>query len=97
LNIYLGLLSTTAQPNLAICIIHSTSRWLHGRSSETFWDFRNDSREWDEDDIRRSEVPDYDPTKWDTSRYTLPMEIRIRLGINWVQAQNLPEAMVHFS
>jgi hypothetical protein len=94
LNIYLGLLSTSSQPKLSIDVIHSTSRWLHGRSSETFWDMQSDSREWDEDDTRKSQTLEYDPTKWDPSRYTLPIEIRVRLGINWVQAQNLSEAMV---
>ena len=95
LNIYLGLLSNSRQqPTQSIRVIHSTSRWLHGRSAETFWDSLNDSREWDSDDSRRLQTRSYVPGKWDPSRYSLPMEIRVRLGINWLQAQNVNEAMV---
>lgn len=94
MNIFLGLLSNSGHPLDSIRIIHTTSRWLRGRSSETFWDIINDSREWDEDDFRRSQVPSYISGKWDIERYSLPMEIRVRLGINWLRARNMNEAMV---
>jgi hypothetical protein len=94
LNIFLGMLSNSGSPTDSIQIIHVTSRWLRGRSAETFWDNVNDSREWDENDLRRSEVPSYTAEKWDMSRYSLPIEIRVRLGINWIRAQNMDEAMV---
>lgn len=81
-------------PLQSISTIHSTSRWLHGRSAETFWDLVTDSREWDEDDVRRSQVQSFEPGKWDPSRYSLPLEIRVHLGINWLRARNLAEAMV---
>lgn len=94
LNILLGLLPKTSDPLHAIQVIQTTSRWLRGRSDETFWDDYNDSREWDEDDSRRGLVKDYDPGRWNSSRYSLPIEIRVRLGIQHLSAKNLPEAMV---
>jgi hypothetical protein len=95
LNIFLGLISDSSIDSIRI--IHSTSRWLRGRSSEAFWDTYQNSREWDEDDTRRSQVSQYTPGEWNESRYSLPMEIRVRLGINWLRMQNLPEAMVSSS
>ena len=92
MNIFLGLISDSSIDSIRT--IHSTSRWLRGRSSETFWDTCQDSREWDEDDTRRSQVSQYTPGEWDQSRYSLPMEIHVRLGISWLRIQNLPEAMV---
>jgi hypothetical protein len=95
LNILLGLLPKTGDPIQAIRLIHTTSRWLRGRSEETFWDDCGDSREWDENDLRRIKVKEYDAGKWDSSsRYSLPMEIRVRLGIQYLMASNLDEAMV---
>jgi|SRR5579859_1713627 len=88
------LLSTTATPIHSIRIIHSTSRWLRGRSSDTFWYSVTDSREWDEDDERRGQVDGYIPGKWSASRYTLPLEIRVRLGIAWLRGRNFDEALV---
>lgn len=94
MNIFLGFLSKSGSPLDTIVIIHITSRWLRGRSAETFWNALNDSREWDENDTRRLEVPSFVAEKWDSSRYSLPMEIRVRLGINWLSAKNFDEAMV---
>ena len=96
LNVLLGLLSNTGNPEHTIRIIHSTSRWLRGRSDELFWDTLNDSREWDNDDSRRSQFSGYVPGKWDSSSYSLPMEIRVRLGINWLRALNFVEATRQF-
>jgi general transcription factor 3C polypeptide 3 (transcription factor C subunit 4) len=92
LNIFLGLISGSSIDSIRI--IHNTTRWLRGRSSETFWDDFQDSREWDEDDARRSQITQYTPGEWNVPRYSLPMEIRVRLGISWLRIQNLPEAMV---
>jgi hypothetical protein len=96
LNILLGLVPKEGDPEQAIKLIHSTSRWLRGRAEETFWDQEHDSREWDEygDDTRRATVKDYDPRKWGASRYSLPMEIRVKLGIQYLLAKNFSEAMV---
>ena len=94
LNILLGLLPKTGDPMQAIRLIHTTSRWLRGRSEERFWDEFGDSREWDEDHSRRIKVKGYDAGKWDISRYALPIEIRVRLGIQYLLAKNLPEALV---
>ena len=76
MNIFLGLISDSSIDSIRV--IHSTSRWLRGRSSETFWDTFQDSREWDEDDTRRSQIAKYKPGEWNVSRYSLPMEIRER-------------------
>jgi general transcription factor 3C polypeptide 3 (transcription factor C subunit 4) len=94
LNILLGLLAPSGSAQHAIQTIHRTSRWLRGRAAERFWDTYQDSREWDEDDSRKSEVPSYVPGKWDAARYALPMEVRVHLGINWLRLQNMDEAMV---
>ena len=48
----------------SIRIIHNTSRWLRGRSSETFWDDFQDSREWDEDDASKISDSTYTPGEW---------------------------------
>jgi hypothetical protein len=95
LNILLLLLAQSRSPMQSIRIIHSTSRWLQGRSSEIFWDNIADSREWDIDDSRRIAVKEFIPGVHPPSRYTLPMEIRVRLGVNWLRANNHPEAMVN--
>ena len=94
MNILLGLLAPSGSAQHAIQTIHRTSRWLRGRAAESFWDTYQDSREWDEDDSRKSEVPSYVPGKWDAARYALPMEVRVHLGINWLRLQNMDEAMV---
>jgi hypothetical protein len=95
LNIYLGFLLEEGNGPTCISTIHVTSRWLRGRYAETFWNLGpNDSREWDKDDTRRGEVVGYVPGTWDQSRYTLPVEIRVRLGIAWLLVRNFDEAMV---
>ena len=91
----MGLLSDSPTPAQSIRIVHTTSRWLRGRSAEVFWDNFKNSGEWDEDDERRSQSPYYVHGKWDPSRYSLPIEIRVRLGINWLRTNNLEEAMVN--
>jgi hypothetical protein len=90
----MGLLSTSPSPNQSIRIIHSTSRWLRGRGEEVFWDNFKDSAEWDENEERKAQFVSYIPGRWDSSRYSLPMEIRIHLGINWLRTGNVEEAMV---
>lgn len=95
LNIYLGFLLEEGNGPTCISTIHVTSRWLRGRYAETFWNLGpDDSREWDKDDTRRREVVGYVPGTWDVSRYTLPIEIRVRLGIAWLLVRNFDEAMV---
>src|SRR5579862_5063623 len=88
------MLVETKQYDRAIRTIHSTARWLHGRSNETFWEFFQDSREWDEDDSRREQVEGYIPHQHHPHQYTLPIEIRVGLGLSWLQLNNPDEAIV---
>lgn len=94
LKFLVKMMAKAKQPERAIQTIHSTSRWLHGRSSETFWDLVQDSREWDENDSRRAQVQGYIPHEHPPSQYTLPLEIRVLLGLSWLQINNPTEAMV---
>lgn len=67
----------------AIKIITVASRWVLGRSEETFWDWEKDDREWDaENEPRRVEVPQFDPGHHDVGTYGqgLLVELRAKLG-----------------
>lgn len=68
------------------------SRWLLGRRADHCWeDFHQDDREWDLDDRpRRIEVPSFVPGKYRAESYgdSLPLELRIKLGIFRLNSNN---------
>lgn len=88
LNIYAELFmnsTTSTEFNTALSKVKSASRWLLHRRDEYFWDkYNEDDREFDAaDEPRRTEVPEYDPGRYDIATYGegLPLEIRVKLGL----------------
>lgn len=67
----------------AIKTITVASRWVLGRSEETYWDWEKDDREWDaENEPRRVQVPQFGPGNYDVGTYGqgLLVELRAKLG-----------------
>ncbi|EDO04502.1 hypothetical protein SS1G_06985 [Sclerotinia sclerotiorum 1980 UF-70] len=80
--------------------LRSVARWLVGRKGEDFWDqFIDDDREWDDDDIRRSECPQFDAKTYPVDTYGpgLPVELRIKLGLYRLSLGHYMEALRHFN
>lgn len=80
--------------------LRSVARWLVGRKGEGFWDqFIDDDREWDDDDIRRSECPQFDAKTYPVDTYGpgLPVELRIKLGLYRLSLGHYMEALRHFN
>jgi len=72
-------------------------RWLLGRSDETFWaNYTSNDCEWDMDDSRRALIPDFIAGQHSPSTYGagLPLEFRVRLGVNRLKLGDYAEAMV---
>ncbi|KAG5518178.1 hypothetical protein PMAC_003364 [Pneumocystis sp. 'macacae'] len=69
-------------------------RWLCGRKSEEFWDDCPDDREWDNDNERRSLVLHF--LDGDKTRYEMPLELRVKLGICRLHIGDTDEALRHF-
>lgn len=100
LNIYLDLLDRLGDYPYALFRLKSLSRWIQGRSNETYWDIQKDDREFDlADDPRRTAVPEFTRISRKT-KYgkTLPFEIRVKMGIFRLRqvSPNFSEAMYHF-
>ncbi|ESZ97604.1 hypothetical protein SBOR_2005 [Sclerotinia borealis F-4128] len=79
--------------------LRSVARWLVGRSGEDFWDnFIDDDREWDDDDLRRAECSQFDPKTYSSDTYgpSLPVELRIKLGLYRLSLGHHMEALRHF-
>ncbi|KAH9222888.1 hypothetical protein DL95DRAFT_285426 [Leptodontidium sp. 2 PMI_412] len=97
---YCSLLEYDDEWETAIKETKSIARWLLGREAETFWDdvVENDC-EWDTDDSRRNQIPEYVAGNYPSSTYGdgLVVELRIRLGINRLNIGHFDEAMLHFS
>jgi general transcription factor 3C polypeptide 3 (transcription factor C subunit 4) len=81
--IYIALLTHLEQYEEALQETRSLSRWLLGRMEETFWDEQQDDREWDRNEERRKEVPEFVSGKNPSSSYGpgLPLRLRISLAI----------------
>ena len=89
---------------LQSCIdtLKKLSRWMLGRSSESYWDTRqDDDAEFDLDDIpRRIAVPSFVLGRYSPEQYGLglPMQIRSQLGILRLrQGYGRDEAFDHFA
>lgn len=77
--------------------LKSVARWLVGRSGEDFWDqFVDDDREWDDDNLRRSECSQFDAKAYSSDTYGpgLPVELRIKLGLYRLSLGHYTEALV---
>ncbi|OTB17969.1 hypothetical protein K445DRAFT_315719 [Daldinia sp. EC12] len=99
IKIFVELLAYIEQFQEAIYELKSLSRWLLTRSEETFWDSQGDDREWDEDNLRRSEVEQYQEGKHPTSSYGkgLPLELRAKLAVYRLKLDQEDEAMRHLA
>lgn len=97
LDTYIVLLEDIGEWANAIHEIKSVSRWLNGRERQNFWDqvTENDC-EWDADDSRRKEIPEFAEggAKITADSLLMPLEIRVKLGMNRLMLGQLEEAMV---
>ena len=98
INIYAELYGYVGQPEKGVTAIKSLSRWLLGRKDDTMWDdFEDDDREWDADDFpRRIKSDGYIPDEWPQDSYgmSLPLELRIKLGLFRLKLGHEAEALV---
>jgi len=97
INIYVELYGYLGQHAEAIVELKSLSRWLLGRQHETFWDdITGDDREYDTDDVRRAQVPEFVSGRNDFHQYGagLPLELRVKLGIHRLRLEDYGEALV---
>lgn len=99
LAIFLELHASSGEYEEAIKNLKSLSRWILGRKDESYWDeVTEDDREWDADDLRRNEVAQYEPDKYDMLTYGdgLPLELRTKLGVYRIKLgdSHFKEAMV---
>lgn len=96
-GIYVDLYGSHGRYLDAIRELRSLSRWLLGRSEETYWDQHMlDDREWDEDEVRRSSVPEYQTGSANSIMYgaVLPLDLRARLAIYRLGLEHEKEALV---
>lgn len=96
LNILVELYMMLKRWDDAIKVLKTSARWLYGRTEEKYWDKFSDDREWDRMDTRRQLTREYVPARFDKETYTLPIELRVKLGVCRVRGGNKKEAMVHF-
>jgi general transcription factor 3C polypeptide 3 (transcription factor C subunit 4) len=100
INIYLDLLDRNGLYDYALLRLKALARWKQGRAKETWWDDQEDDREYDmEDEPRRIAVPQFKRKAQNAkSGQTLPLEIRVKLGIFRLRksADDFEEAMVSF-
>jgi general transcription factor 3C polypeptide 3 (transcription factor C subunit 4) len=75
--------------------VKTVARWLCGRQFETWWNDRVDDAEWDLDNTRRRTEPRFVDTL-NVGAYTLPLDIRIKLGKARLRLREKNEAMKHF-
>ena len=96
IGIYAELVASLGKFQQAIQELKSLSRWILGRSSETFWDqWQLDDREWDVTDDRRSSVPGFISRGMNKYGLTLPLDLRIRLAIFRLKSSDQDEALVN--
>ncbi|KAI0526612.1 hypothetical protein F5B22DRAFT_168251 [Xylaria bambusicola] len=98
INIFVGLLAYIEHTKEALFQLKSLARWLLGRSNENFWDdWQDDDREWDVDNVRRTEFQNFEPRKYPESSYGsgLPLDLRTKLGVYRLKLGDLDEAQRH--
>lgn len=96
-NIYVELYGYLGQYNEAIKELKSIARWMVGRQVEHYWDsVTNNDCEWDCDDLRRTKIPQFVIGKFPSESYgpSLPLELRVKLGLYRLQLDDHSEAMV---
>ncbi|CAD6499504.1 BgTH12-03616 [Blumeria graminis f. sp. triticale] len=98
LDTYITLLEFAGEYEKAIWTLKNLSRWLLGRKDESYWDNIEDNDcEWDLNDSRRATVPGFEFGKysWASYGHSLPVELRMKLGLSRLQIGCNEEAMVH--
>jgi general transcription factor 3C polypeptide 3 (transcription factor C subunit 4) len=96
-GIYVELFAATGRYAEAIRELKALSRWLVGRTQEQYWDnWEMDDREWDADEMRRLEVPEFNQNFSPIGLYgqSLPHDFRARLAIYRLRLDDVAEASV---
>ena len=81
--------------DVGITMIKSCARWIQHRESERFWEDVHDDSEFDErrsKNVRYKSLPESEKNK----EFTLPIDIRVRLGLLRLKVSALDEALNHF-
>lgn len=95
LNLLVELYMSIKDWKQAVFAARNYARWLYLRDAETYWDeVEKDDREYDANDKRRSQIKHYQPGKFSPVTYTLPLEIRVNLGVCRMKLGNKDEAIV---
>lgn len=95
-GVYVELIASIGNYKEAIHELKRVSRWVLGRSPESFWSrWPDDDREWDVEDDRRLAVhPCVDDDERSSIGLLLPLELRIRLAIYRCKLGDQKEALV---
>ncbi|RDA82381.1 hypothetical protein CP532_5330 [Ophiocordyceps camponoti-leonardi (nom. inval.)] len=97
-GIFVDLLASINQFEEAIHELKYRCRWLVGRSTDNFWEeWKEDDREWDLDEMRRSSADGYCPLPATSSLpgKALPQDLRIRLATYRLKLGHESEALRH--
>ena len=99
LNLYLDVLRDLKDWPSGLFETKRLARWLIGRRRDFIWGTKHsDDREWDEEDDRRLELPDFVPGTYQLEQYGLglPADLRVKLGLFRLNMgpQHYQEAMV---
>ncbi|KAL1842140.1 hypothetical protein VTK73DRAFT_3194 [Phialemonium thermophilum] len=98
LRIYLEFFHMLEQWADAARELREVARWLLGREAQGFWDrWPDDDREWDINDDRRVEIPEYQPAQFPLESYGmgLPVDLRARLCMYRLKLGHESEAALH--
>ncbi|CCK69169.1 transcription factor TFIIIC subunit TFC4 KNAG_0C00550 [Huiozyma naganishii CBS 8797] len=79
----------------SINTIKMCARWIEHREFQTFWDNAVDDTEFDDRRLKNSRYDSLSDEEKEKS-YTLPIDIRIRLGLLRLENENILEALNHF-
>jgi len=77
--------------------LKSLARWLLGREEQHFFDdVTSNDCEWDNNNARRVELPDFQVDEYEPETYGagLPLELRVKMGIFRLRLSHFDEAMV---
>lgn len=97
ISIFVDLLTSNGEYQAALFHLKSLARWRLSRQDETFWDAREeDDCEWDRDDSRRLQLPQYDPDLHTPQQYGLglPLELRAQLALCRIKLGQVDESRV---
>ncbi|KAJ6780308.1 hypothetical protein PWT90_09391 [Aphanocladium album] len=98
IGIYIDLCASSGSYRETIKELKALARWMVGRASEEYWDgFQDDDREWDQDNDRRNECPEFVNSSFPESLYgeSLPLDLRMRLATLRLRLLEKNEAMLH--